>query len=287
MDLNDEIDKYALAFENLFIPWSGIEKSLQYESISLALLTYGDYSQSYGNFRRFGNKNDSVWRELLTPSQRRSGYNTTKKILNKLLFTIIKNSVSDTDIPSFVESLKTNYLNEMDSDKNKLKDWKYYFIKYPTFRKNEEGFYYWRDGKLQYECSMMRRQTFIGFNWSPFLYSLKEITDHSSLDNYNSPLVIEFATQEGSLQLYMNIVNNGFKITPFDYPESIAAYNYIINKNFLNNNGILAVKQDMDNNDIEDRIVLAKSFINEMSSHFAGIDFKAPCSDAQLQLHDQ
>ena len=164
-ELNDTIADYAEIFESIF------KSGCDYDLISRALLSFGDYTQRYDWHwrKRFGNNNDAVWRELLTPSQRRDNFQSTKDGLYKLMTHLLQNPEMN------LEKIIDSYLSDFQEQNDKPKDWRYYFIKYPEFRKNDDGFYYWKDIERQYECIMMRRSIFNGWHWSPFLYTLDAI----------------------------------------------------------------------------------------------------------------
>ena len=179
-ELNEDIQRNAASFQSIF------SHQNNYKEISYALLTFGDYSQKYDWRRRLGNNNNSTWRELLTPSNRRENFNTTRQILNDLIQYV--NANPETDLNSIV----ANYLNEHTNSPENPKTWEYYYLKYDFFSKNEEGFIYWPQFHNQYDNKVMRKTTLGGFNWSPYLVILKEhFGDKLSLENYGAtPLTL-------------------------------------------------------------------------------------------------
>ena len=235
----------SLAFQKVFTNY--------YDTISSALLTIGDYSQKYGLRRRFGNNNDSVWRELLTPSQRRGDFQNTKEVLNCLLDQIIKDPVLK------LENIISSYLAEFEINTSKPKDWRFYYIKYPEFRRNEDGFYYWQIPNKQYECLMMRRSTFIGFNWDPFLnYFFQNNVNSLNLENYEAPLIL--SNSKASVKITMK--NDGLKFESYDDVESQKFLSEILTRFNIGIDGSVKVLQSDNGLDLEDRV---KKFHNLIS----------------------
>lgn len=234
-DLND----FAAVFHKVFTV------NCNYEMISMALLSFGDYSQKYDWKRRLGNHNNSVWRELFTPSQSRKDFNETQLVLYALFGHLIQN-------PDYsLELIIAFFLASFEDDENKPKDWKYYFIKYRGFRKNEDGFYtWWPKFDKPYECIMMRRGTLGGFNWSPFLYTIKEKSNiQLNLDNYNKPLILV----KGNSSIRIFNVNNGYKLEASE-DDSIKLLEDIQLAGIINKDNIFQISQNEDGMDLEDRI---------------------------------
>ena len=237
-NFDTNLANYSKAFSKIFT------SDNKYDIISRALLCFGDYSQKYNWRRRFGNRNDSVWRELLTPSQRRGDFQNTKDVLYSLMTQLLENPQCK------LEDIISNYLSTFNDQKDNSKDWRFYFIKYDEFRKNEDGFYYWKDMNSQYESIMMRRSTLGGFNWSPFLFTLKtKIGDVVTLDNYGNKLLLPI----NNATLVINNLNTGYKIEAYD-EDSKDLFVKILEHNFINSNGICEIRQNTDGVDIEDRV---------------------------------
>lgn len=251
-EINNDINDYAEIFIHIF------NNNCDYDLISRALLCLGDYSQRHGSRWRFGNQKNSVWRELLTPSQRRTGFDKTKVVLNDLLSLLIKSPQLN------LEDMIDNYLSEYEKNKEKPKDFRYYFIKYPGFRKNEEGYYYWKYKNKKYECIMMRRTTLGGYHWSPFLYSINLNFDQNvSLDNYGAPLVIV----KGNVAFKLYNIDEGYKIEPYeDNDDSKTLCLNIKHNDFVNSKGIYEITQNTENFDIEDRIDKGVELVSKIIS---------------------
>ena len=249
--LSDDFDDYAVAFRDVFT------KNCDYESVSRALLTCGDYSQQYNSRRRLGNHNDSVWREIFTPSQRRHDFSQTKTTLYSLLYNLINDTTSNLD------TIIVNYLGKEEI----AMDWKYYYIKYPDFRKWNtnftDGYYYWEDKERskQYEVIMMFKNQFNGRHWSPFLLSLKRLNKKFQLENYGSPLVIV----KDNLSLRISNLNHGFKLEVSD-DDSQRLLRNLQKSGDLNKDNVFLVKQNDEGIDIEDRVEKCFEFISKVQS---------------------
>jgi len=195
--LTPDLTEYARQFERVF------QKDCNYDMISCALLTIGDYSQEVGRNRRFGNKREYVWRELFTRSQRRGDYENTQKVLYKLLNAFRANSSLT------VEEVVRAYLASFEQNQKKEKDWRYYFIKYADFRAFLEGYYTWKDLAKPYECWMLNKKTFEGSHWDPFLYTMKnKLGGIVTLEKKEAPLKY----LKGEIELHIINQNGGFKL---------------------------------------------------------------------------
>jgi hypothetical protein len=237
--LEDNLAESANVFNSLFTP------KCNYEDISRALFTFGDYTQDFGrSYTQMGNSKNYTWRELFTPSNYKAGFDKTREILYKLLNHLIKKPQSN------IQEIITEYLSSFDSELKKPKDWKYYFIKHIEFRKNEDGFYYWDNDNNPYECIMMRRTKLNGKHWSPFLYTIKERSNITlNLEEYGDPLVLT----KGSISIKILNYNNGYKLYSSDEDGS-KFLEKISETAKLNSDGTLEIKQNIEGIDLEDRI---------------------------------
>lgn len=179
----------ATNFMNLF------NGSSSYIKISRALLTLGDYAQLSSWRFMFGNSNDSTWRELFSPSKKRKFFENTKDVLLQLLQT------DKDDMSAHITNLLEDYLKS----ENKLKDWKYYLIKYPQMREGKSGIYYWpcdpeRIKENQYQVYMMNTpQTLNGRHWNPFLYVLsksEKLMGKVGLEEYGALMTLTSRNQK-------------------------------------------------------------------------------------------
>ena len=172
--------KFALLFNG----------KINYLLISKALLAIGDYSQLATWRFLFGNENNSTWRELFTRSKQRKDFDGTKGILQQLL-----DAIPNAEIEEFLITEVQEYLNNPETQK----DWRYYFLKYPSMRKGNSGVYFWRNDPARikenpYEIIMMNTALSLnGKHWNPFLFTI--FTDAGfqgkfSLEEYDAPLII-------------------------------------------------------------------------------------------------
>lgn len=188
--------KFALLFNG----------NISYTLISKAMLSIKDYSQLSSWRFLFGNENNSTWRELFTPSQQRKNFESTSEVLCQLL-----DILPDSDLKEFLDHQVSNYL----SNTATVKDWRYYFIKYPSMRKGNSGVYWWRNDPRkvkgnQYEIIMMNTAvTLNGKHWDPFLFTLyndEDLAGKCTLGEYNDPLIINSTLEE------IRCTNNTWKI---------------------------------------------------------------------------
>lgn len=244
--LDDDLPAYAGAFQQLFT------QGCDYYAIHRALLTVDDYSQEYyPKTWRFGNQHNFVWRELFTASKRDT-YPQTRKALYAFMDKLIQ-------APGlFLDGITQGYLASFDQEPSKPRGWRYYFIRYEGFRKqNDEGFFYWENyDDHPYDCIKLRRTTWGGFHWSPFLYTLRdEFGGALHLDNYNSPLILT----RGNATLHILHINTGFKLDARN-EEGEALLKRAQATGLINGNE-LVIKQDATGLDVEDRIEKAKTMI--------------------------
>lgn len=247
-DFDTDLPAYADQFHKIFTP------GCNYSEISKAMLTLGDYTQSYGNLRRFGNRNSSTWRELFTQSENRKGFEITRSILKSYLQIFSDNS-SETD-----QSTIITYLNNYTANPHTPKDFRYYYIKYENFStwdgNQTEGFYWWDNYLTKpYESMMLFKRQFNGRHWSPFLLELSELDDSCSLDNYGN--LLQYTS--GDLMLFVQHLNEGYKFSSVDEFSS-AKLSQLMNSNQLNKDGILLISQNQTGVDIEDRIIKCCEF---------------------------
>jgi hypothetical protein len=251
--IDETLESIAESFAKLFTA------DCDYELISRALMSYGDYSQKHSRRKRVGNINHSVWRELFTPSQKREGFENTKSILFQLLATL------NTDPKSTLKSIVTDYLAVCNTSSVLPKSWTFYYIKYVNFRMAADhtaydGFFYWPDPlKGHYECMMLRRPTLGGHHWSPFLKTLfSELgTQYFSLDNYGAPLYLH----RGDGILKITTVASGFMVTAANELPATAQLLARLREMTGGTTDLIAVAQDSDGFDLEDRIEKAKTLL--------------------------
>lgn len=254
-DLDDSITDLAAAFHSAF------NSTTQYFKTSRAMLTIADYSQGYSKLKRFGNRNDSTWRQLLTQSEFRKNFSVTKSILKTYLNNFLANPTLTDD------ELVLSYLSEFENNIALPKDWIYYYIKYSNFilwdDHQTDGYYSWENIlDKPYECTMMFKYQWNGRHWSPFLLSVNNLNPNCTLENYGNDL--QFTN--GDLILMIKNVTEGFKFISND-EYSNEYRNEMINNGILNSEGILLVSQDSSGKDLEDRIIKCNTFLKDMTDN--------------------
>lgn len=253
-----DFDEYIENLGKIFI--KQIKSENDYISISKALLTFGDYTQKYDkNYRRFGNRNNSVWREIFTQSESREGFNNTKQILKSYLKVFINDSVKTN------EDIIDGFLQEYIDDPDKPKELRYYFIKYDSFVKwngqYTNGYYYFFNHSEPYDCFMMFKTQFNGRHWSPFLLEITNSNNKCTLGNFGDNM--QFTN--GDLILLVRNTNNGFKfLAPENDYFSERYLNDLINDQKLDSHAKLLINQDNNGVDLEDRIQKCNDFLNQL-----------------------
>jgi len=248
-DLSQQMDQFALQFKNIF------SADCNYLAISRALFTIGDYSQNVTWTRLIGNMNQSTWRDLFTPSARRGGFQNTKDVLNRFLSAFVIN-------PSLtVKDMIDSFLSSHTADPYKQKDWNYYFVKYPGFRYHTDGYYYWANSSMQYECIMMRRKTLGGWHWDPFLYSINKAAPKGvSLENYGKPLIYV----KDNVTLKITNHQNCFKFEAAD-TDSQSFLLTTQNAGLISSQNTYQIKQSTDGLDSEDRVQVGIELIEKFN----------------------
>ena len=242
-----------------------------YESISLALLTLGDYTQAYGKSgkKRFGNHVDTTWREIFTQSNQRSSedFDKTKETLKAYLEFFIEHPEKTH------RDMIDDYLAKFDDNQALPKDLRYYLIKYPAFNKWQgqwtQGFYYWDDYDKPYDCWMLFKSQLNGRNWSPFLLAITEdfqncedLTKCCSIGVYGSDL----SFNHNDLSISISCANDGFVFKCEDPYKDII--DQLIQENILTKDKKLMITQDDQGIDLEDRIIKLKTTLEYLIDHY-------------------
>lgn len=155
--------------------------NIDLQVIGRALLTYGDYGQTINNYKQIANGTEDVWKQLLHPSNQRSGFENTRRMIAVLL---------DNSHTCTIEELNKRidfYLQATET----LKDWRYYFVKYPCIlSKPTNGKYDWKNN---YEVNIMSANTYRGRYWDAIsiaIYNKFGETEKLVLDNWGNPLTL-------------------------------------------------------------------------------------------------
>lgn len=223
-------------------------ENCDFELVDKGLLTIGDYTQEFGKWFTQLGKNSTMWRELLTPSNKKHRFDGTKSVL-----------ISALSQGNFDSALAVSrYLGNNASPK----DWRFYFLKYPDFWKSKYGFYYWDENKSNYECMMMNASTLGGFHWCPYLTAIKNNSDGNlSLEGYGAPLV--YVKDSSTLKIVT--VASGFKIVATNKDGELLL-DKIRKKSWIDKDDICTVSQNKDGIDLEDRIEKGLELISNINT---------------------
>lgn len=254
-------DKSILKLGNTFL--SQFYQGQNYFEVSKAMLTFGLYSQNYGrDYMRFGNKNNSSWREVFTQSDNRQNFDRTKKTLKRYLTYFEENEGATNSL--IIEKFLSDNIQNCNYSFN------YYYIKHNSFINWEEnkyfhqtdGFYWWRDiANGLYDCIMLFRTNFKGRSWSPFLLELSLKIEECTIENYSSKL--QFTKDK--LILLIENRNEGFKFSaPVGESFAESFLEKLISQNILNKDGYLLVEQNNEGIDTEDRIAKCLKFLSNL-----------------------
>jgi hypothetical protein len=166
--------EYFSRFHSLF--------NCDWELIGKAMLSIGDYKQKERNGRRYqlGSSMDLSWKFLFHQSGA-AGFENTKTVLSQLLFE--HTEFSDSTLQEMVDS----YLTKCDTEHQY--DWRYYYIKYPSFCPGRYGKYEWTD----YENNpyvfnaLYTRYNPSENSYCPFLHEIN--AEHINRDDYGHSLL--------------------------------------------------------------------------------------------------
>lgn len=175
LDNPENLDSFRALFDNDLL------------LVSKALLTYGDYSQTYTDkrYRFIASHNYRTWQEMLHPSQQRKEFEKTKDTIALLLGSLKSLTVTD------LEKQTQTYLK----DANTPKDWRYYFIKYSSILSYAENGMYYQEEEWQqrYNIEVLRKNSFRGFHWDAILIAIHEETENGELvkDDWGRPFTLK------------------------------------------------------------------------------------------------
>jgi hypothetical protein len=226
----------------------------QFTRMSNLLLCFGDYTQDDGSLTNLMSKNKTVIRKCLTtPGYKKTQfYSKTQPVVMALLDFFITNPTVSV-CQKISDTLSLYSANP--------KEWKYYFMKYESFREEcNYGYYAWRDE--QYCVWKMGKRQYNGYHWDPFLYEIKKSLEigNLELDNYSS----ELSLVVNGDKLLISSISNGFLFKNGMGDGAInRTLDNLINDGFLTKDGKFEVQQDS-GTDMEDRIEKVKSLIQNL-----------------------
>lgn len=231
---------FVNAFENLF-------NVADKRKIDSALLCMGEYSQyrKSENYREFGGKYDSSWKNLFHKSDQRKNFENTK---NSLIDLLTKISTSNKTVLEVLDETIKEFIDKCESDN--LYDWRYYYVKYRDSFSYEYGMNCWEDFREKpYVMITMTTSSNLSINcYDPYLDAVD--AEHRAKAWWSSGKC-------GTRLVYNNIhivsTNDGFDVLDHDD-----------NDNVLNH---ISVKQNVENIDMENRIELLKQYIEINALH--------------------
>lgn len=251
LPLDDKFGARAGMFLNLFDEDDFVK---QFHQKSNLLLCFGDYSQDDGMLTNMMAGSKSNIRGFLTIP----GYNKyqffdkTSEVFTDCLDYFNANPImtAGKKISDTISNYKTN-----------PKDWRYYFMKYDSFRDHcIYGYYQWRDE--QYCIWKMGKRQFNGYHWDPFLFEVKKDmgNDHLHLDSLGGRLLLTWKKKK----IWISCVSDGFLIENAMSSEALnSLFLELRQQKIINSKDVLKVKQDEDGLDLEDRIIKLKRVISK------------------------
>lgn len=221
------------------------------------LLSFGDYSQDDSSLTNMMTaKHRNIRSFLTTPGYNKAQFKTkTQSTLLACLDYFITNN--DTVISQPIDNALSKYVTNP-------KDWKYYFLKYPSFRENcNQGYFNWHSNS-DYCIWKMKERQFNGYHWDPFLYELSKSNKKLELENnYGSKLVLTHNRKK----ILISSVPNGFL---FENGMTDRTLNTLLdeleNNGTIDNDGKFIVAQNADGIDTEDRIEKLKQTLNGITN---------------------
>lgn len=221
------------------------------------LLSFGDYTQDDGSLTNLMTaKHRNIRSFLTTPGFNKTQFKTKTQpiVLSCLDYFISNNSI---DISQPIE-------NTLETYKTNPKDWKFYFLKYSSFRENSnQGNFNWHSNS-DYCIWKMKERQFNGYHWDTFLYELSKSNKKLEFEsNYGSKLVFSHNRKK----ILISSIPNGFL---FENGMTDRTLNTLLDE--LENNGIIdkdgkfIVAQNADGIDTEDRIEKLKQVLDEITN---------------------
>lgn len=250
--LDDSFQKYANVLLQVF------DEDTFEESIGLlsnALLALGDFTQTHNGWKNMLAKNQTIYRKFLT----HNGFDKTdfvqksKKVIYELLEYLVQNP--SVELQKIIDDKLVEY-------ESSPKDWKFYFLKYPSFRwYNNKGYYYWRDSN--YIFSKMKEMYFNGYNWDPFLHEFIYTEEFKFLSMINFGGKLEVLIDNSLINITSLVNGFLFKNANSDNEENLVL-NLLVEKGLLDSNFSLIIQQDQNNIDLEDRVEKLRTVLENL-----------------------
>jgi hypothetical protein len=215
------------------------------------LLCFGDYSQDDGSLSNLMAGSKSILRGFMTtPGYNKNHFYSKTQVVMIDCLDFFKTNTAITVEQKIADTI-SNYATNP-------KDWRYYFMKYDSFREQcHYGFYQWRDD--HYCIRKMGKKQFNGYHWDPFLHDIFLSLQPSELilENYGHRLLINTKLDK----IWISTVSNGFYFEDASGAVTNNTLNNLITAGKLNSQGVLEVTQNSDSIDMEDRLEKLKQLI--------------------------
>lgn len=200
-----EHTKYFEHFAKLF--------DCDWDKIDCALLSKGHYYQRQKWWIQLGTKNRGIlkaWDELFHKKSGAKGYESTKKCLATLLDI---DDISD----AVLDGIANQYISEC--EERSCYDWRYYYIKYPSFRIGRYGRYSQVESKPYMMTSIYASQYESSNSKQLFLNEIGEVDKaHSGSRITIDDTTEEYIRCENSAYVVYDIENN--VVERFDIPQN-------------------------------------------------------------------
>lgn len=217
------------------------------------LLTFGDYTQDDGSLTNLMTaKHRNIRSFLTTPGFNKAQFKTKTQptILACLDYFITNNSVA---ISQPIENTFATYTTNP-------KDWRYYFLKYSSFRENSnQGNFNWHSNS-DYCIWKMKERQFNGYHWDPFLYELSKSSNKLEFEsNYGSKLIFTHNRKK----ILISSIPDGFLFENGMADRTLnSLLDDLVNNGTINNDGKFIITQNSDGLDKEDRIEKIQQTLN-------------------------
>ena len=224
--------KYAKRFQNLFL-------NCNLDKIDCALMAIGNYMQKE-NCRRYqsDSRNNVAWKTLFHRSSNKN-FDGTKKVILSLL------SRCEHFSDQILEEVIQNYIS--DCEKSNIYPWRYYYVKYPSYRCGRYGklnLQFDPNAREQYLFSVMETKS--NLSESSYLPYLKEADPgHLSVGFKGQRLVYD--------KCYIECKNDGYIV--FNTDGTVKE--------------TILIEQDNENIDEEDRVIKLKKYLDENAPYFS------------------
>lgn len=221
------------------------------------LLSFGDYTQDDGSLTNLmTSKHRNIRSFLTTPGYNKSQFKTkTQPTVLACLDHFITNNGAAISQP--IDNALLAYTTNP-------KDWKYYFLKYSSFRENSnQGNFNWHSNS-DYCIWKMKERQFNGYHWDTFLYELSKSSKKLEFENnYGSKLIFS----HNKKKILISSIPNGFL---FENGMADRTLNTLLddleNNGVIDNDGKFIITQNADGLDTEDRIEKLKQILDEITN---------------------